>query len=71
MNRFTEPATDFFEIEDWQGGEIYRNEPYLVMENGDLVLDEHETLTEWARENMNVVIGWMRENSVSKIAGEE
>ena len=41
------------------------------MENGDLVLDEHETLTEWARENMNVVIGWMRENSVSKIAGGE
>ena len=71
MDRFAEPVTDFFEIEDWQGGEIYRNEPYLVMPNGDLVLDEYETMTEWAHGNMDVIFSWMRENSVSKIAGEE
>ena len=49
MDRFTEPTTDFFEIEDWQGGEIYRGEEYLVMENGDKVLDEYETIIEWVR----------------------
>ena len=60
MNRFTEPATDFFQLEASNGGEIYRGEAYLVMNNGDLVLDEYETIIER-----------VRENSVRKIAGEE
>ena len=49
MNRFAEPATDFFEIEAWNGSEIYRGEEYLIMENGDKVLDEYETIIEWVR----------------------
>ena len=59
MDRFAEPTTDFFEIEDWQGGEIYRGEEYLVMENGDKVLDEYETIIEW-----------VRAHSEKRIAGE-
>ena len=59
MDRFTEPTTDFFELEAWQGGEIYRGEEYLVMENGDLVLDEYETIIEW-----------VRAHSEKKIAGD-
>lgn len=60
MNRFTEPATDFFQLEASNGGEIYRGETYLVMENGDKVLDEYETIVEW-----------VRAHSTKKIAGEE
>ena len=48
MARFAEPV-DCFAIEAWQGGEIYENEEYLVMENGDKVLDEYETIIEWVR----------------------
>ena len=49
MNRFAEPITDFFELEAWNQGEIYRGEEYLIMENGDLVLDEYETIIEYVR----------------------
>ena len=48
MARFAEPV-DCFALEAWQGGEIYENEEYLVMENGDKVLDEYETIIEWVR----------------------
>ena len=48
MARFTEPV-DCFALEAWNSGEIYENEEYLVMENGDLVLDEYETIIEWVR----------------------
>jgi len=48
MNRFQEPI-ETFAIEAWNEGEIYENEDYLVMENGDIVLDEHETIFEWVR----------------------
>ena len=46
--RFQEPETDYFELEQWNGGEIYRGEEYLHMQhNGDIVLDEFETMQEW------------------------
>lgn len=48
MARFAEPV-DCFALEAWQGGEIYENEEYLIMENGDKVLDEYETIIEWVR----------------------
>lgn len=59
MARFTEPV-DCFALEAWNQGEIYENEEYLIMENGDLVLDEYETIIEW-----------VRAHSTKKIAGEE
>jgi len=59
MDRFAEPITDFFQLDAWNQGEIYRGETYLVMENGDLVLDEYETIIEW-----------VRSHSEKKIAGE-
>ena len=48
MQRFAEPV-DNFVMEDWQGGEIYENEEYRIMDNGDIVLDEYETIIEWVR----------------------
>ena len=48
MQRFAEPV-DTFALEAWNNGKIYENEEYLVMENGDLVLDEYETIIEWVR----------------------
>ena len=48
MSRFAEPV-DTFALEDWKGAEIFENEEYLVMHNGDLVLDEYETIIEWVR----------------------
>lgn len=42
-----EQPFDSFVLESWNEGEIYRNEQYFELENGDLVLDEIETLREW------------------------
>lgn len=42
-----EPPTDFFVLEAWDETEIYRNEQYFQMENGDLVLDEIETIRDY------------------------
>lgn len=50
MARFAEPI-DTFALEDWQGAEIYEGETYLEMHNGDIVLDDMETIVEWAREH--------------------
>ena len=50
--RFQEPETDYFELEQWNGAEIYRGEEYLHMQhNGDIVLDDMETIVEWAKEH--------------------
>ena len=46
MARFAEPI-DKFVMADWQGAEIYENEEYRIMDNGDIVLDEFETMQEW------------------------
>ena len=50
MTRFTEPV-DVFALESWNGCEIYENEEYRIMDNGDIVLDDMETIVEWAREH--------------------
>ena len=46
MERFAEPV-DVFALESWNGGEVYENEEYRIMDNGDIVLDEFETMQEW------------------------
>lgn len=46
MARFEEPV-DVFALESWNGCEIYENEEYRIMGNGDIVLDEFETMQEW------------------------
>ena len=46
MARFTEPI-DVFALESWNGCDIYENEEYRIMDNGDIVLDEFETMQEW------------------------
>ena len=46
MARFTEPV-DVFALESWNGCDIYENEEYRIMDNGDIVLDEFETMQEW------------------------
>ena len=46
MARFTEPV-DVFALESWNGCEIYENEEYRIMHNGDIVLNEFETMQEW------------------------
>lgn len=50
MARFAEPI-DNFVMEDWQGAEIYENESYLEMPNGDFVLNEIENIVEWANDH--------------------
>ena len=46
MARFKEPV-DVFALESWNGCDIYENEEYRIMDNGDIVLDEFETMQEW------------------------
>ena len=46
MARFAEPV-DVFALESWNGCDIYENEEYRIMDNGDIVLDEFETMQEW------------------------
>lgn len=46
MARFEEPV-DVFVLESWNGCDIYENEEYRIMDNGDIVLDEFETMQEW------------------------
>ena len=46
MARFEEPI-DVFALESWNGCDIYENEEYRIMDNGDIVLDEFETMQEW------------------------
>ena len=46
MPRFAEPV-DCFALESWNGCDIYENEEYRIMDNGDIVLDEFETMQEW------------------------
>ena len=47
-------------LEAWDETEIYHNEQYFQMDNGDLVLDEIETIREY-----------MESNGTLKIAGSD
>ena len=46
MQRFAEPV-DVFALESRNGCDIYENEEYRITDNGDIVLDEFETMQEW------------------------
>lgn len=59
-NPIIEQPFDPFVLESWNEGEIYRNEQYFELENGDLVLDEITTLREW-----------FESHGTLKVAGEE
>lgn len=59
-DRLIEPSVDSFTLESWNETEIYRNEQYFQMENGDLVLDEIETIRDY-----------MLSNGTLKTAGSE
>lgn len=59
-DRLIEPSVDSFTLESWNETEIYRNEQYFQMENGDLVLDEIETIRDY-----------MLANGTLKTAGSE
>ena len=70
FNRFQEPETDYFELEAWNGGEIYRGEEYLEFENGDLVLLEKETVIEYLRDNYYKTLELLDNAAIRKVAGE-
>ena len=55
FNRFQEPETDYFELEAWNQGEIYRGEPYLEFDNGDLVLLEEDTIMEYLSDHYDLL----------------
>lgn len=59
-DRLIEPSVDSFTLESWNETEIYRNEQYFQMDNGDLVLDEIETIRDY-----------MLSNGTLKTAGRE
>ena len=46
-----EPPIDYFTLESWNETEIYQNEQYFQMDNGDLVLDEIETIRDYMLSN--------------------
>lgn len=70
FNRFQEPETDYFELEAWNGGEIYRGEEYLEFENGDLVLLEKETIIEYVMDRYDKLLELLEGEAIRKVAGE-
>ena len=70
FNRFQEPETDYFELEAWNGGEIYRGEEYLEFENGDLVLLEKDTIMEYLGDNFEKTLEMLDDITIKKVAGE-
>lgn len=70
FQRFEEPETDYFELEAWNGGEIYRGEEYLEFPNGDLVLLEKETIIEYVSDRYEKLIELLEDVAIRKVAGE-
>lgn len=70
FQRFEEPETDYFELEQWNGGEIYRGEEYLEFENGDLVLLEKYTIMEYLGDNFEKTLEMLDDITIKKVAGE-
>ena len=70
FQRFEEPETDYFELEQWNGGEIYRGEEYLEFENGDLVLLEKDTIMEYLGDNFEKTLEMLDDITIKKVAGE-
>ena len=71
FQRFEEPETDYFELEQWNGGEIYRGEEYLHMQhNGDFVLLEKETIMEYLSDHYDFTLKLLDDVAIRKVAGE-
>ena len=71
FQRFEEPETDYFELEQWNGGEIYRGEEYLHMQHtGDLVLLEKETIMEYLSDHYDFTLKLLDDVAIRKVAGE-
>lgn len=69
--RFQEPETDYFELEAWNGGEIYRNEEYLEFQNtGDKVLLEKDTILEYLSDHYEFTLELLDNVAIRKVAGE-
>lgn len=71
FQRFEEPETDYFELEQWNGGEIYRGEEYLHMQhNGDFVLLEKETILEYLSDHYDFTLELLDNAASRKVAGK-
>lgn len=71
FQRFEEPETDYFELEQWNGGEIYRGEEYLHMQhNGDFVLLEKDTIMEYLSDHFEFTLELLDDAAIRKVAGE-
>lgn len=71
FSRFQEPETDYFELEAWNQGEIYRGEEYLEFENGDIVLLEKDTIMEYLSDNYYKTLEILDNVSIRKVAGDK
>ncbi|WP_373781204.1 YqaI family protein [Jeotgalibaca porci] len=67
---YFEPPTDYFELEGFNGGEIYRGEEYLEFPNGDLVLLEKETIIEYVTDRYDKLLELLEGVAIRKVAGE-
>lgn len=68
--RFEELQLDQFELEAWNGGEIYRNEEYLLLEhNGDRVLLSKDEVIEYLTENYEFTLELLDNVAIRKVAG--
>lgn len=70
FQRFEEPETDYFELEAWNQGEIYRGEKYLEFDNGDLVLMEEDTIMEYLLDHYDFTLKLLEDVAIRKVAGE-
>ena len=71
FQRFEEPETDYFELEAWNQGEIYRGEEYLHMQhNGDLVLLSKDTIMEYLSDHFEFTLELLDDVAIRKVAGE-
>lgn len=71
FTRFEEPKTDHFELEQWNGGEIYRGEEYLhFQDTGDRILLEKDTIMEYLSDNFEKTLELLDNVSIRKVAGE-
>lgn len=71
FQRFEEPETDYFELEQWNGGEIYRGEEYLHMQhNSDFVLLSKDTIMEYLSDHFEFTLELLDDVAIRKVAGE-
>lgn len=68
-DQLVHPPTDYFEMEDWNGGEIYRGESYLELSNGDFVLNKKENVLEYLSEHYEYLTDLL--DPIFRTAGKE